>query len=63
MQRADLGVAADEAADPGDLLLEGCEVALDRLVFQRVLGVTGAEPAQPVAIGNMQIKRYAIPVA
>lgn len=56
-------VRRNKHANRRNLLLKCFKINCNRLVFQRVLGVTGAEPAQPVAIGNMQIKRYAIPVA
>src|SRR5690606_8539369 len=36
------------------------EIGFDRLVTKGLFGVAGAEPAEPVAIGNMRIERQAV---
>ncbi|QTK78550.1 hypothetical protein AT6N2_C0688 [Agrobacterium tumefaciens] len=55
-------IGRNKRADRSNLLLKCLKINSNRLVFQRVLGMAGTEPAQPVAIGNMQVKREAIPV-
>src|SRR5690554_2849454 len=37
--------------------MKACEEPCHRLIAIGLLGVAGAEPAQPVAIGNMDVKR------
>lgn len=56
------GVRRNKCADRSNFLLKCFKINSNRLVFQRVLGMAGTEPAKPVAIGNMHVKRQAIPV-
>ena len=57
MHRLNPHSVAKRRPDGRNLLIERLQVVGHRLVAPRHLRMTGAKPAQPVAIGNVHIKR------
>ena len=52
--------AAHKATDRFDFLVQRAQKTGNGRIVACLLGVAGAEPAQPVAIGDMQIQRYLV---
>ena len=59
VDRGHLHVGAQVAADEGELGLELGEVGDERAVGRRALGAAGAEPAEPAAVGDVDVERDA----
>ena len=58
MDSAGRNTSVENPANGIDFRMEDLEISADRLVAQRLLGMAGAEPAQPVTERDVQIERH-----